>query len=311
MSILSNPAIMVLVVTIIGLIVVAVLIPRFRRFLLTMTAYLVFAIALTIRFYILLPIGLMRAILYFFMGELTDIISGDSQHPIVRITRAYLPKLFLIQLQRYNGMGDQVPGFSVLALRYMVTIIFYVLLGVGYLWIKVELNFTNIIIERIFIILAIGIIINILSASLYHIISAIVQAKPKPEPEVKPPPENKLSTATLYRVNGQVDYKANDIMRIYRNAAPILAQMQRNDLTIKPFFITYKRGEEDFYQYEQSFNITEMIQIVNELPVIDETEGMIYYAIYYRNGKNFNKTEYMTRERLKILLKAVLSIYKS
>lgn len=303
--ILSNQFIIGLIISLVVIVAGMIFIPGIRSFVLMLLAYTVFGIGLTIRFYILLPIGLLRTVMYLLMGEIVDFLSEDKSHPISKIIRNYVPKLFLIQLQRYNGLGDQVPGFSVLAIRYLITIIAYMAFGILYLWVKTQYGFASISIDRVFIILAAGIITNFLSVSLYHIISALRV----PPPEPGPPPEPKLSTSTLYKVNNQSDQKASHIMNIYRNSAPILAQMQRNDLSIKPFFIAYRSKDQDFFQYDDSFNVMDLIRVVNELPVIDENGGMIDYCIYYKNGKSFHKTEYMTRERLKILSKAVMTIY--
>ena len=300
-----------LVAGIIGIILLLsiIFVPGIRLVVIRLIGYTIFTAAITIRFYILLPIGLFRAFSYFIFGEITDLLSGDNDHVIIKITRAYLPRLFLIQLQRYNGLGDQVPAISVLLLRYFITIIVYAAAGILYLWLKAEYKFINIHIERFFIVIALGIVINIFSSSLYYIISAL--SKPESEPvEVKTEELPKLNTSMLYSIGKNANvHKSGDIMNIYKSAAPVLARMQRTDLNLKPFYIAYRKGLEDFYQYENGFNIMELIRVVNELPVIDEMEGMIDYCIYYKDGKNFHKTDYMTRERLKILVKAVYSIY--
>jgi hypothetical protein len=295
------------------LLISLVFVPRFRSIVIRLIGYSIFTIAITIRFYVLLPIGLLRAISYFLFGEITDLLSGDSGHPVTKITRKYLPYLFLLQLQRYNGLGDQVPAISVLLLRYLITIVGYMSLGIIYLWLKAEYKFSSITVERVFIVIALGVIINILSSSLYYIISALSRTEIDPV-EVKIEEKITLNSSTLYKIGRNKDgarsqYKSNELMNIYKNAAPVLARMQRTDLGLKPFYIAYRKGNEDFYQYEEGFNIVSLIRVVNELPVIDELEGMIDYCIYYKDGKSFHKTDYMTRERLKILAKAVFSIY--
>lgn len=310
-----SPAMIMAVIIGVILLISLVLVPRFRSIIIRVVGYTIFTIAITIRFYILLPIGLLRAVSYFLFGEVTDILSGDREHPVIRITRSYLPYLFLLQLQRYNGLGDQVPAISVLLLRYAVTVVVYMGLGILYLWIKIEYKASSLTIERIFIVIAIGVIINVLSSSLYYIISALSKSDEVID-ESKVEEKPIVNSSMLYKIgqnnnDGRSQYKSNDIMNIYKNAAPILARMQRTDLGLKPFYIAYRKGAEDFYQYEEGFNIVGLIRVVNELPVIDEFEGMIDYCIYYKDGKNFHKTDYMTRERLKILAKAVFSIYTS
>lgn len=240
-------------------------------------------------------------------------LSGDREHPVIRITRPYVPHLFLLQLQRYNGLGDQVPAISILLLRYVITIIVYAALSIFYLWLRFQYGFTNITIERVFIVIAIGVVINVLSSGLYYIISAL--SRPVEEvAEVKIEEKPVIDSSMLYKmgqpkdVNGST-HRSDDIMNIYKYAAPVLAKMQRNDFNVKPFYIAYRRGNEDFYLYEDSFNVMGLMRVVNEIPVMDEREGMIEYCIYYKDGKNFHKTEYLTRDRLKILTKAVLSIY--
>lgn len=312
-----SPVLMIVGVIIgVILIISLLMIARVRLIVLRLIGYTIFATAITIRFYILLPIGLLRAITYFIFGEITDILSGDQEHPIRQISRPYVPHLFLLQLQRYNGLGDQVPVISVLLMRYFITIIIYMTFGIIYLWLRAEYKFQSITIERVFGVIAVGVIINIFSSSLYYIISAFSRDREEEIEEEIVEEKPALDSSTLYRIgrtkeNSNSQYKSNDIMSIYKTSAPVLAKMQRSDLSMKPFFIAYRKGDEDFYQYDDPFNIMGLMRVVNELPVIDEKEGMIDYCIYYKDGKNFYKTDYMSRERLKILAKAVFSIYTS
>ena len=163
-----SPVPVMAVIIVFILLISIFIIPSVRLIVIRLIGYTIFAIAITIRFYILLPIGLLRAICYFLFGEITDMLSGDREHPVIRITRPYVPHLFLLQLQRYNGLGDQVPAISILLLRYVITIIVYAALSIFYLWLRFQYGFTNITIERVFIVIAIGVVINVLSSGLYQ-----------------------------------------------------------------------------------------------------------------------------------------------
>lgn len=300
-----------ILVVVIGAILLGsvIFVPGIRLVTLKLIAYSIFAIGITIRFYILLPLGLLQTLIYFILGEVLEILASDPERQITKITRSHISKLFLLQLQRYNGLGDQVANLSILIFRYMVTIIIYMMFGITYLWLRSEYKFQNIIFERAMLVLAIGIFVNIISSSLYKFAASADEKPKKEEPVVAV--ETKISPNQLYKL-GQREVvsrnKTNDIMYIYRHVAPTLARMQRNDFSIKPYYLAYRYGKEDFYQYDYGFNVINLMEIINELPVIDKNEGMIDYCIYYQNGKNYYKTDYMSRERLKILAKAIHSI---
>lgn len=286
-----------------------------RRWLIKTIIFFIIEISNFVRFYIGLQLGVLKVILYLIISELIGLMDKDSGRSVVAITRQRLGMLYVEQIIYYNAIFFPIK-FNVIQKRYVkivliILLIKFIELTIGFLNIGMVFNSNHLLIAILALTTS-----NLLNTIMGQMIwNRILNGKREEVASAEEQPSGQLILHQL--ALKQSKGKTTSVMQLWQEIAPVVARIQRRDHNIKPFFLVYKSGENDYYcQVDDKGNgiaisVWDIAELANNLSIFDSSNQMSQYSIYYRNGRGFQKTPYMTRDQLRVVVRAVMSIYES